>query len=53
LSGSLLGGLNDKGQFAGTYYRISEWGLNNFGNLGPSDIEIGNFIATPQKPRKK
>jgi hypothetical protein len=53
LSGSLLGGLNDKGQFVGTYYRISEWGLDIFGNLGPSDIEIGNFIATPQKPRKK
>jgi hypothetical protein len=50
---SNIGGLNDKGQFVGAYVRISEWAIDMFGNLGPSRIEVGNFIATPQKPRKK
>jgi hypothetical protein len=48
-----LGGLNDKGQFVGTYFRIAEWGIDIFGNLGPSRVELGHFVATPQKPRKK
>jgi hypothetical protein len=49
LSASDLGGLNDKGQFVGTYFRILEWGRDIFGNLAPSKYEVGNFIATPHK----
>ncbi len=48
-----LGGMNDRGQFVGTYYRTSEWAIDIFGNLGPSRYEAGNFIATPEKPDKK
>jgi hypothetical protein len=47
LSGSSLGGLNDKGQFVGTYFRVAEWEIDMFGNLGPSRLDVRNFIATP------
>ena len=48
-----LGGLNDKGQFVGTYFRISAWGIDQFGFLSPFGLDVGHFIATPQKVRKK
>jgi len=48
-----LGGMNDRGQFVGTYYRTSEWAIDIFGNLGPSRYEAGNLFATPEKPDKK
>ena len=48
-----LRGLNDFGQFVGAYSRVVEWGIDIFGNFGPTKFEIGNFIATPQKPDKK
>ena len=48
-----IGGLNDSGQFVGTYYRTAEWAVDFHGNLGPSKYDVGNFVATPQKPGKK
>ncbi|MDP2606522.1 MAG: hypothetical protein Q8S00_28605 [Deltaproteobacteria bacterium] len=42
-------GLNDKGQFVGTYHRILEWGPDPFhpGEFEPTKTELVNFIATP------
>jgi hypothetical protein len=48
-----IGGMNDRGQFVGTYYKIAEWAINEFGDLAPSQVEVGNFIATPQKSRRR
>jgi hypothetical protein len=47
-------GLNDSGQFVGTYFRILDWGPDPFhpGEFGPTETEIGNFVATPQKVKK-
>jgi len=44
-------GLNDSGQFVGSYFRILEWGPDPLhpGEFGPTKTEIGNFTATPQK----
>jgi hypothetical protein len=47
-----LGGMNDLGQFVGSYVRITEWGLH-FGELEPTQYEFAHFIATPEKPDKK
>jgi uncharacterized membrane protein len=46
-----LGGMNDKGQFVGTYLRASEWFIAS-GHL-ESKSEIQNFIATPEKRSNK
>jgi hypothetical protein len=47
-----VGGLNDNGQFVGTYYRIAEWGPDPFhpGEIAPTKLDIGNFVATPAEP---
>jgi hypothetical protein len=44
-------GLNDNGQFVGTYQTILEWGPDPFhpGEFAPTKTELVNFIATPQK----
>ena len=43
-----LSGLNDKGQFVGSYVRILEWNArDHLGNIAPSKSEVINFIATP------
>jgi hypothetical protein len=48
-----LGGLNDRGQFVGRYSRLAEWGIDRFGNVNAIRSEVGNFIATPPRARKK
>ena len=47
-------GLNDRGQFVGTYQRVLEWGPDPFhpGEFAPTKTELVNFIATPTKPGK-
>jgi hypothetical protein len=49
-----VGGLNDNGQFVGTYHRILEWGPDPFypEEFAPTKTELVNFIATPAKPGK-
>jgi len=45
-------GLNDRGQFVGTYSRILEWKPDLVylpGEFVPAKVEVVNFIATPQE----
>jgi len=44
-----VGGLNDERQFVGTYMRALEWDIDPFGNLTPSVVAAGRFIATPRQ----
>ena len=48
---SHFGGLNDRGQFVGTYTRVLEWKPDLVylpGEFVPAKTEVVNFVATPQ-----
>jgi len=46
---SRIAGLNEAGEFVGTYIQTTAWGPDIFGNIGPSQQFVQHFIATPAR----
>jgi hypothetical protein len=48
-----VGGLNDKGQFVGTYYRVAEWGPGLYpGDIVPKRYDVAHFVATSARQKE-